>query len=116
MVAFVLIVVSYILILNLLTNLINVLTQSVDRAMPGPLYAMDDDIAEIILGQLLRCDSCFNDEVSFFTSSKSVGGLRLAKEVLNLTEAERCAKLYTRTIPPFNYDMQYACHTPDFAC
>ncbi|KAI2805002.1 hypothetical protein BLOT_003991 [Blomia tropicalis] len=89
---------------------------SIDRAMPGPLYAMDDDIAEIILGQLLRCDSCFNDEVSFFTSSKSVGGLRLAKEVLNLTEAERCAKLYTRTIPPFNYDMQYACHTPDFAC
>lgn len=84
--------------------------------MPGPLYAINDEIAQVLLGQLLRCDCCFGDEISLFTSTKSAGGMRLAKEILRLPESGRCEKLYNRFVPPFNYDRQYCCHTPDFAC
>lgn len=86
--------------------------------MIGPLYAKNSDIAEVLLGALLRSNSTYarDVELSFITTDNSPGGIRLAVDVLGLVEKCRCAKLYTKFVPRFNYERLYAIHTPDFSC
>lgn len=85
--------------------------------MIGPLYATDQDVAEIILGELVRSDRARALEKGVFavSTSNSPGGLHLCGDVLGLPEVARCAKLYTKFVPPFAYANLFVCHTPDFS-
>lgn len=90
----------------------------IGRSMPGPLYAIDPLIGEILLSELIRSDGRFssNDQIAYFTTDNSPETIRWSLELLGLNESCRCEKLYTKFIPPFNYNHLYCCHSPDFAC
>ncbi|KAF7489054.1 hypothetical protein SSS_05429 [Sarcoptes scabiei] len=91
----------------------------INRLMLGPLYAQTDQIAETLMCELFRAkriDCGRNQQVAYFTMDNSIGSLRMAKDVLGLKEMARCEKVYTKYIPPFNYNYLYCCHSPDFSC
>lgn len=91
---------------------------TVERAMIGPLYAIDqEDIGEILLGELIRSveERAMSKGVFAVSTTKSADKMRLCSEVLALPELTRCAKLYTKFVPPFNYANHFLCHTPDFS-
>lgn len=102
-------------------NLLTHLPFAVGQTMFGPLYANSDAIAAQLLRDLMDCEISemsiqMGAEAFMVTTDNRPQVMSLVGGQIGLPEVTRCAKLYTRFVPPFNYSKLYLCHTPDFGC
>lgn len=85
------------------------------KGMIGPVYADNDTIAEVLIYNLINnCIPAQNESLLFMTTSKSLGGLRIAQK-LQMSEEVRPERLFTKHPIPVEYKYIYCLHSPNFS-
>ena len=86
---------------------------NVDKVMAGPIYCLNDGVAELLTYHLIRDFPQANAGLTFMIPDCNYGAQRMAKK-LKIVELYRLCRLFTKSIPKAEMEKIYCIHSPNF--
>ncbi|XP_054166033.1 uncharacterized protein LOC128963543 [Oppia nitens] len=84
------------------------------KGMIGPVYGDNEIIGEVLIYNLLKsCPVTQTKGLLYMTISSSMTGIEISKK-LELTETERCERVFTKHVIPVNHSLIYCLFSPNF--